>query len=55
MSAMVKSAWERAAPRGTMLAITTAPAITRDQAYGAAGAAVNNAIKSMGTPKANPF
>ena len=32
MSAMVKSALERPAPRGTTLSTTTAPASTKDQA-----------------------
>ena len=38
MSASVKLAWERAAPRGTMLATSTPAARTRDQAKGAEAA-----------------
>ena len=53
MSAIVKLDWERAAPRGTMLTTSTAPASTRDQAKGAeaeapskAGAAKAKGIKA---------
>ena len=44
MSAIVKLAWERAAPRGTMLATRTPAASTSDQAKGAEVALANPAV-----------
>jgi hypothetical protein len=44
MSAIVKLDWERAAPRGTMLATRTPAASTRDQAKGAEVAEANPAV-----------
>ena len=44
MSAIVKLDWERAAPRGTMLATRTPAASTRDQAKGAEVAKANPAV-----------
>ena len=44
MSAIVKLDWERAAPRGTMLATRTPAASTRDQAKGAKAEGTGTAV-----------